>query len=34
VHYYNTEEEIESLCAVVTNIISLNINLKIWPSIV
>ena len=34
VHYYNTEEEIESLCAVVTNIISLNINLKIWPSTV
>jgi cysteine desulfurase / selenocysteine lyase len=34
VHYYNTEEEVESLCATVANIISLNINLKIWPSIV
>ena len=34
VHYYNTEEEVESLCAVVANIISLNINLKIWPSTV
>jgi selenocysteine lyase/cysteine desulfurase len=34
VHYYNTEEEIESLCATIADIISLNINLKIWPSTV
>jgi selenocysteine lyase/cysteine desulfurase len=34
VHYYNTEEEIESLCATIADIISLNINLKIWPNTV